>query len=344
MSRTRLLLPATVALTIGCGTELPSSQPGTSMDTSSSVVDLNQTTPHHVDATAWKFLLDSANGPGPGDCASTTLANTLDVIRDRFADVRQIREFRPSGPRGVTLNAGPATRVGDAVPPADGTSSFVTAKMDEHSFGVTFFRGERCRGDQCLDREFWYFETGANCQPRWVGHHHAVDQIGGLHGTCVDVEGKALWGFPAVLSPRSRCDADWSAQNISGTRKALSLDPGGTCGSKDGAFVPVEITIRQGTDLSKGEISVNGTGIPFFEGRYFSGTVERQGLTADIDEPLANACGASRQFKIRIDLEEPSINGLPGGFGFIDISDTVTRSCPNGPSGCRASLHFIRSE
>lgn len=241
------------------------------------------------------------------------------------------------------MNAGapvPATQP-SLVISADGTASFFTAFADEQGFGLSFFLGKQCRGEICADSEYWFFETDGKCAPKMVGHFRKVERTAGRYGTCFDLEGSPLWGWPSTPAGRRRCDADWSAQNISGTRKAMALDPVGTCAKE--SILPVELTITQGGELSKAQLIVTGTGIPFLDGVSFAGTVERQSFSAEIDEVSSAACAARRKVTIRLDFEEPSNIGLPGGFGLVDIDAAACPGDTNGAGACHASLHLIRS-
>lgn len=324
-----------VALLAACGAESSPADPA--------AVAMAQTAPTHPADATWAYP-DSLATSGRGPCVGVSLGQVLDQIRERFEVVRDIRDFRPSGPRGVPLNPGPATPAGAAPAPATASSAFVVGYVDDRSFGATFFRGAGCRGDQCQDRQYWYFETDQQCQPRWVGQHRAIDRAGGRYGTCVEVAGAPLWSFPAEPGARQRCDADWSPRDISGTRQAFMLDPAGTCSaSQQKTFVPVDVTIIQGTDLAQATVTLRGTGVPFVDERAFSGRVERLSLGAVIEETTTGACPVRRQFRIDFDFEEPSNNGLPGGFGVVDITETPLAPCATGPASCTASMHFIHA-
>ncbi len=298
--------------------------------------------PVHPDAKSWAFP-DGEGITGTGPCVGVTLSSVLDSIRRDYADVAHIRDFRSLGPRSAPMSAGPGMPVAEPPPVATEKAAHVLGLIDERSFGAVFFSGERCRGDRCEDRQYWYFETGDECRPRWVGHHRATDKAGGRHGTCIEVAGAPLWRIPGHPSARERCDADWSPQDISGTRKAFSLDPGGTCSVLNETVIPVELTIAQGSDRARATVTFSGTGIPFVDGRAFPGKVERQAFTATINETTNGACSAGREIKINLDFEDgPSINAIPGGFGLVDIKEAIVGSCPQGGGGCSGSLHLIR--
>jgi hypothetical protein len=41
---------------------------------------------------------------------------------------------------------------------------------------------------------------------------------------CVQEVGQSLWSHPFMASPLSRCDANWSAQNVSGQRQLSAAE------------------------------------------------------------------------------------------------------------------------
>lgn len=298
--------------------------------------------PAHGEATTWGFPVGE-DVAGGGACVGVTLSSVLEQIRSGFGPVRDIRMFRSVGPVGVTMNAGAPVPLAQPVPVPMDRSAFVLGLMDGQSFGAVFFQGERCLGDRCEDRQYWYFETNEQCRPRWVGYHRATDKKGGRYGTCVDSVGGPLWHFPAIPAPRQRCDADWSAQDISGTRRAFSIDPLGSCSTIQSSIVPIELTVTQGADRAVGTVTLKGSGIAFIDGRTFQGSVERQAFTSSTNETTTGACPVRRDIKILLDFEDgPSVNGVPGGFGLVDISEQALGACNQGAGACAASLHLIK--
>jgi hypothetical protein len=298
--------------------------------------------PVHRTAEAWTFP-ESPSVAGQGECAGVTLASVLEAIRRDFADVADIGTFRAWGPRGVVMNPGLPVAEGSPVMAGTETSSFVVGLMDARSFGAVFFRGARCRGDLCEDRAYWYFETAAGCRPALVGQHRVVQKAGGRFGTCLDVTGAPLWSFPGEPVARQRSDADWSAQDISKTWPAYSLrGPDGTCSTHE-AIVPVDVTITQERDLARARVVVRGTGLAFLDGRDLGGTVERQSLEGMVEETTAEPCAVHRTIRVRLDFEENN-NGLPGGFGLIDIDEQRTGTCPAAEGACWTSLHLMHRD
>lgn len=323
----------TVVICAGCVTGTPSSNLP-SGSTQSPVPLTQMVTPSHPDESPWIFP-GSATSPGEGPCANTTLGAVLDEIRQGFPDVADITRLKTPGPTGITVVAG--------LPPATGVAAYIVGLSDERSVGAIFFRGAGCAGEACQDRTYWYFETGAGCRARWVGHNRAIDRPDGAHGPCVDFEGSSVWLTPGDPDPRRRCDADWSPQDISGTRRAVSLDALGGCGRQDRLqVIPIQLSIAQGADRALAELSLDGTGIPFLDGRSFMGRVERQSFTSSTDETIAGVCPVHRRIDISLDFEEPTFTGVPGGFGIVDIVGEVPAGCSPVPDACRSSMHLVK--
>jgi hypothetical protein len=289
-------------------------------------------------AVSWSHP-DSPAVIGQGECQGVSLASVLDSIRGQFGEVGDIQSYRGFGPQGVVLNAGMPVAQGSSPPPATGTSSFVVGLASDRSFGAIFFRGARCRGDLCDEREYWYFETATQCRPRAAGHLRITRQPGGRFGTCLDVTGAPLWSFPAAPGARERCDADWAAQDISKNWLAYSLRPA-TEACAGEAIVPIEVAITQERDLAVARVVVRGSGIPYLDGREVRGKVERQRLEAFFEETTQEACAAHRSIRFSLDFEE-SNNGFPNGFGLVDVGEKFMGTCPASAAGCSASLHLI---
>jgi hypothetical protein len=107
--------------------------------------------------------------------------------------------------------------------------------------------------------------------------------------------------------------------------------------------VPIVLSITQGVDLGVAALSLSGTGIPFVDGRSFAGKVERRLLTSRTDETVAGDCPVRRRIDISLDFEEPTNNGLPGGFGMLEITSDVPSGCsPPAGTACRSSAHIVK--
>jgi hypothetical protein len=70
-------------------------------------------------------------------------------------------------------------------------------------------------GRSDIDKEYWYFTTGAACTPNLAGHFSSVFHS---QGNCFAVEGAPMWGLPAgPPDPSVVCGADNRPQNITGS-------------------------------------------------------------------------------------------------------------------------------
>lgn len=324
----------------GCLSEAPS-QGGGAPEPNAVSGDLTQmTAPMHGDAQPWQYVPTSATGIGA--CAAVPLATVLDQIRAGFPAVTDITNVKTPGPVGVTVIAGTPTRAGDPAPPADGVASYIVGLRDDRMLGAVFFRGAACSGESCRQRENWSFETDEACRPRWVGYTREVDVPDGPHGPCVEFQGASPWNSAGDPSVRSRCDCDWSPQNIAGPYDALSLIPPQLCGSTNLTDVlPIHISITQGADLAQAEIILTGTGISYLDGRPFAGSVERQHFTATLDEVVTADCSPQRHISVQIDFEGI---GIPGEIGLVDSSETPIAGCMTAKSSCQgASFELLPS-
>jgi hypothetical protein len=267
-----------------------------------------------------------------------TIGGLADQIRRAFPDVQGIDTFRTSGPLAAPLDAGPGTAVGAPLAPALMTDSYFTALADDHLLGVIFYLGQTCRGQNCEDQRYWYFETDDTCAPRWVGDYHQTQR-----DTCYDASGDALWDIPAALDPRQRCDADWSPRPIAGQRTATSLGIGAdTCGGTAGPpQMGVQLQLSQSPDLGSATAVLRDTGIPALDGRAFTGTVKRKRLEIQTTEDLPGACPASRSFKITVDFEGSNNFPIPGAFAGIDIVDTRASGCTRADATCATFLFLL---
>src|SRR5216683_2753484 len=128
-------------------------------------------TPSHPTAEPWTFA-DSSLAVGKGPCAATTIDALAADIRSGSPDVQSIVTFRPLGPLAPALDAGPGTMAGQPPPLATMRDSSFSALLDDHSIGLVFYQGSSCLGQNCAVQHYWYFETGSNCAPNWVGQYH----------------------------------------------------------------------------------------------------------------------------------------------------------------------------
>ena len=123
---------------------------------------------------------------GTGPCADTPLADVL----------QQIAVLEPNLP--VPELTSPETFV---------VRGGVVALHVGDGFRVVVSVGAGDCPAGCADREYWYFETDAECRPVRVGHYARLQSAG-----CVEV-GEPLWGLPAPSAAGSCAPLDLSDLN-----------------------------------------------------------------------------------------------------------------------------------
>lgn len=90
------------------------------------------------------------------------------------------------------------------------------------------------------------------------------------------------WGIPRAALPSEICDADLSAQDLTGQYSLVTCGQRTACAtSKEGAeAVPLgalQLVIEQAAgDLSQGFVTIDGTGESVIDGRPFAATFERR--------------------------------------------------------------------
>lgn len=130
-------------------------------------------------------LTDAVTDPsteGKGDCTGTTLGQVITAIHLANRELESI------------------TTLYDPQNPSFGRSSEIFAFATPDGFRLVFMRGSGDCPAGCINREYWYFETNAQCDPEQVGHYAR-----GQGNGCVAVSGAPVWGFPDVGGPSNAC-------------------------------------------------------------------------------------------------------------------------------------------
>jgi hypothetical protein len=118
---------------------------------------------------------------GTGDCAGKTLGAVIDAIHlanRKLEDITVL--YDPQDPL-----IGPA---------------FILAFTTPDGFRLVFMRGSGDCPAGCINREYWYFETNAACEPVQIGHYAR-----GQGNGCTAVSGKPMWGQPAAGNVSNAC-------------------------------------------------------------------------------------------------------------------------------------------
>lgn len=160
------------------------------------------------------------NAQGEGPCADTTLADVIAAVHAAHPELASVSTvYDPNHPSQE-----------DADPREN-----VYVWSSSAGYRLAFYRGFGDCPSGCIDHEYFYFETDAQCAPVASGDYHLIfDQS---HG-CMRVSGMPLWGIPSVDTATSDCTTDLDLppglndECIGGDECPLELTPM--------TFVPVE--------------------------------------------------------------------------------------------------------
>jgi hypothetical protein len=151
-----------------------------------------------------------------------------------------------------------------------------------------------------------------------------------------------MWTVPATPDPATLCGADLSAKDISGTYSLCADGTRTACTAKMGAEptvpLPSALTLvvaQTKGDLSKGTVTLTGTGHPRVDGVPLDATFMRRRFTATKSySNLPSTCPDEYGVTIELDFEGVRV---PGGLGFHEFH---TLDCPKDPTGyCKGELH-----
>ncbi|MCU0693880.1 MAG: hypothetical protein MUF54_21030 [Polyangiaceae bacterium] len=239
---------------------------------------------------------------GTGPCAGWTLTDVIDEIhglRPELADITVLHDP-------------------DQLPNVN--PSFIHAWLrDDVGFSVVFVRGSGdCPpGGGCSDNEYFYFATGPDCLPQYLGRYHAGYETVGTQ-PCVVEEGQPLWAEPSPVSAALLCGADMTPQMLEGKAtvyvegQVADCDDTGSQTLRDIAAC-MELRIdQQENDLGEGDVRLLGTGYPGLE-QPVPAKFERRRFRAQVDEQNLDGCTpASTTLDILFDFEEMvgSVNAL----------------------------------
>ncbi|MBI3204731.1 MAG: hypothetical protein HYZ29_24565 [Myxococcales bacterium] len=182
----------------------------------------------------------------------------------------------------------------------------------------------------CTENEYWYFESDASCAAKDAGHFKPTYGAG-----CLNTEGTARWGRPPTPDPASICGADLAPQDISGSvallacgsRLACSLDKP----SPETLATTLTVTIAQASgDLSKGTVTVSGTGYAAVDGVAFPATFQRKRFAVAFHQDnLPTTCPKSLDVNLQYDFEGFSPQSLSADE--VDTPDCSSQSyCKGG--------------
>jgi len=124
------------------------------------------------DASVEREVVSDNGTPGKGACEGKTLGNVIDAIHQGWPELASIEWFYD--------------------PTLSGEGDEIFAFRTERGFDVVFFHGMGDCPGGCIDREYKYFETDAQCVPQEVGYYSKTFN----DPNCLRVVGKPLWGVP----------------------------------------------------------------------------------------------------------------------------------------------------
>jgi hypothetical protein len=221
-----------------------------------------------------------------------------------------------------------------------GDGSFVYAFAVPDGFALVLKRGGGDCPAGCTENEYWYFETDSTCGVRQLGHYHPSAAYSGP--PCTAIDGAPMWGLPPPPDPAAVCGADLSAKDISGTYSLCADGTRTACTAKAGAepIVPLPsaltlVVAQSKTDLSKGIVTITGTGHTRIDGVALDATFLRRRLkAAKTYSNLPSTCPDEYNLSIELDFEGVLV---PGGLSFFELH---TLDCAKDPSSyCKGELH-----
>jgi len=224
---------------------------------------------------------------GSGPCAGRTLGSVIDAVLAAHPELADIKTLWT--PEHIT----------------DG--SFIHAfALPDGGFALVFKRGGGDCPAGCTENEYWYFRTDGSCGVSQVGHYHPTYGSG-----CVNVDGSPMWSVPAPIDPASVCGADLVPKDISGTFSLCADGMRTACTPKAGAEkptpLPTALTIviaQRKDDLSKGTVTLTGTGHSLIDGVPIDAVFQRKRFTATKEySNLPSKCPEQYSISIALDFE-----------------------------------------
>jgi hypothetical protein len=233
--------------------------------------------------------------PGSGECKGTSLADTIEAVRQLRPDLSDVTElYAPDPERG-----------------GDGSFIYAFAKPDG-GVALVFKRGDGDCPAGCTINDYWYFETGADC---------AVEALGEAHRDfehCMQPDQLPRWGIPRAALPSEICGTDLSPENLNGHYSittcgtALACAFSGEKPSERALPARIGLTIAQdAADLSRGTVTLDGTGETTLDGLAFEATFERRSFTVDSSyQNLPEDCSLTWNARLAYDFEGLKVSKL----------------------------------
>jgi hypothetical protein len=247
-----------------------------------------------------------------GSCAGVALGDVLAAIRaanPALADVL------------IVYN--PATATTDG--------SFIYAyDVGVLGFDVVFKRGMGDCPAGCTENEYWYFSTDGTCQPVSAGHYHATWGT----GSCLTVDGAAMWGQPTPPDPLTVCGEDNGARDLRGVYDVHGIGQLTPCSLTATGATAVDAQMKlliaqDPQDLSTGTVTFSLTGDPLVDGVPLPASFQRERFNATMMKSnLPAMCPRQTTVTAHYDFEGYE----PGGIEAGEVGDDSCTACKGGLS------------
>ncbi len=263
---------------------------------------------------------------GRGDCSGKTLGDVIAAIQAAnpgLADVNYILD--PAMP-----------------PPPILITSQITAFELDDGFAIVMQKGRGDCESGCIDIEYWYFRTDANCTPQQIGHHKPH-----VSAASCNLEGYPLWDTPvptpeypptcgAPLSPRPL----ESMHSVQGCGQASACATSGNDEAED-LTLEVQVEIRRdAADPSGGTVTLRGTGKELLDGRRLAAAFAGGQVRASVDNAsLPSTCLMQFSLELLLDFDG-------NDEGYLRYEEVLTPNCMTGGDYCKGHLNltFGRAE
>lgn len=262
------------------------------------------------------------NAAGQGACSGKTLGDVITAIHaanPELADVNLIID--PAMP-----------------PPPIVITAQITAFETADGFAIVMQRGEGDCESGCIEIQYWYFRTDANCDPQEVGHYDPHSYA----ATC-NLEGYPMWDTP--LPPLEYPPACGPSLRV---RPLESMDTVTGCGQRSacavsGAEMPEDVTLelqvdirRDQADPSGGTVTLRGTGHDLLDGRPLAATFAGGQVRANVDNAsLPSTC--LMQFSVELFLD---FDGNSEGYLRYEEALAATDCLNGGGDYCKGHINL----
>jgi hypothetical protein len=256
-----------------------------------------------------------------GDCKDVTLAEVMAQLRASHPELEDIENlWDPDGELAF-----------------DG--SFIYAFTSDAGFRIIAARGWGDCEEGCINKEYWYFETGAMCSLKQVGHYSrrfSTDRH------CFELTGSPMWGFPGALPPIP-CGEDLSPQNVSGVHELFASGIDASCAGgmpmEQSVMLTLRLEVAQDSAMpGLASVVMAGTSLDLLNGAVFTGDVTGSLLTvsAQVMSPAqGNDCGSTQNVSLTYDFAN---NAGSLKDEYARVTDCATMSY------CKGMLHLALTQ